>query len=291
MNEKKKLKITLIIVAIFALIAVLVLFLNKNEGTNENELIKLSYDNFKEINRDSEIFTIQNIINDYYLKISKKKSSEIIDSLNSKFVQNNDINVENVIEKLNSNYQDISFYINEVYGFNQNNYSYYIINGFLFNYIISTEEIIYEKDIVYFIILNKNENTYSIYPLKGINYWETFVNNYESKNEILKSKYKSYNVSEENKIKMYINIFLNFLYLDNERAYSMLDKNTREYFGSKENFKANVDVIYNRISPTIFSYSKEEKNDQIVYKIKDNNQNNITITESMIMKYTISLNF
>ena len=68
----------------------------------------------------------------------------------------------------------------------------------------------------------------------------------------------------------------------------MLDENTKNNYQSYSDFESNTFSIYESLSSRIFSYAKEEDGDVIIYKIKDNKQNDITIYEYGIMNYQIA---
>ena len=95
------------------------------------------------------------------------------------------------------------------------------------------------------------------------------------------------NISEKNKLVLYINEFLNLLFLDSEKAFSMLDDNTKSKYLGYEDFYNQIDYIYEILSTNIFSYTTDDTYNYKVYKIQDNNQRNISISEYRTMNYKI----
>ncbi len=85
-----------------------------------------------------------------------------------------------------------------------------------------------------------------------------------------------------------MNEFLNLLVYDNAKAYNLLQDETKKEYGSEFEFKAQMVDIYSRFSSKIFSYSKKEDGDKIIYNVKDDKQNSILITEYGIMNYKIA---
>ena len=80
---------------------------------------------------------------------------------------------------------------------------------------------------------------------------------------------------------------MNLLILDNERAYNMLDDETKNKYYSYDYFYTQRYDIYNNFSANIFAISKTENEENIIYSIKDSNQRTIKITEFRIMDYKI----
>ena len=79
------------------------------------------------------------------------------------------------------------------------------------------------------------------------------------------------------------------MFVDVNKAYDLLDDSSKEYFGSAENLSLYLLNISQNLSPVIFSYSKTEDDESIIYNIIDNNLNNITIYEYNVMNYAIDL--
>lgn len=290
MNEKKKLKIVLVILGIFILMAVILIVVTRDNATSK-EQEKISYSDFNPIVDDSEFFTVQAIVNDFYSHVidKEKNTAEI---LNPIYRKENSINNDNIFTKLNISYMDATFLANNISYYRNGNIVYYLVNGFITDFNIITEKYSYENNIQFFIIANTNKHKYSIYPMIKDTNESNFISAYDIGNdEVLNGSYQDESVTTNGKLKTYISVFLNLIYLDNERAYNMLDNNTKEYFGTKEKFRESTDIISEKISPTIFSYSKQDDGIGTIYEIIDNKQQHIIIKESKIMDYTIGLDF
>lgn len=295
MKEKKKLIVSLIIIVVIGILTVLLVFALKRdeEEVNNpgNNSVDVGYENY-ELLRDSNVaFTLQSIINEYYGVLKSEDSSDIIAILDDNYETNKNINKSNVLNVVNNNFYEVQYIIKMVHYFKNDQVIYYLVEGYSLNQ--NYDDVIdYSDNVNYFVTLNISEKTYVIYPLDNDVDLNVFVNNYNyTKDSAMVNKYRDSNISDENKLKLYINNFLNLMYFDTAASYEMLGKQTQKYFGSVTEFASNIDYIYDLVSTSIFSYALK-KNDSInTYYIKDDNQNSITIVENGAMNYTIDIEF
>lgn len=282
MSEIKKLYIGLGIILCVGLVSfALVLLLNHNsdnQNVNENNLNNnVKYDNFSLLQESDIAFTLQKIINNYYELLINNKKEEVIKILDSNYQKND----------LNSNYNNVQYIPEKIYNYSVNNLEYYIIEGYLIDRPVLDGKPTYNKDINYFATLDYSNKKVSLYPLENIDI-EDFIKSYNFKDKKdLSYTFLNVTISEKNKLKIYINNFLNLLYYDVDKAYSMLGDKTKKYYGTKNDFKSNIDYIYNNIKSSVFSFFEYQTQNEITYNIKDDNQNSITIHEMGAMYYSI----
>ncbi len=287
MKDKKKLVIGLIILAIISLLTLLLLYVFKSN--KELEPIEISSNSFKEVTSDDEYFTLQNIINKYFDIIESGNTKDIMSVLDDKYVSSNNIVSSNAINILNIPDGDTSFVLSYAYCSNNNINQYCVLNGYSTS-VTMDDSISYTESLSFFATINKSSHTFKIYPLANWDDWTNFVNKYDYKQAIsLKATYDDSNIPLENKLKMYINEYMNLLYLNPEKAYDMLGEKSKRVYDTFDKFKSDIEYIYNNLSPTVFSYSTELKNSKNYYYILDNSQKPIEIIETRPMNYTLNI--
>lgn len=285
MEKKGQIKIIVIVLLILIITSVLAIFISmKNRDNNENVIDNMVVEN-KEIKRlDNDIvFTLQDIINDYYETISQSNYEKLYNLLDEDYLKENNINKQNISTIIMDKYGDASFFVNKVLCNNDRIIRYYFINGYLLNF----DTNIYEKNINFIVIVKNGK--YVINPI-GNNDIDIYSKNYSLINKNIKdtNSFKIKNISDKSKMITYIALFLNMLDVDSLKAYNMLDEKTKEKYGSYEIFLSLKNTIYNEITPTVFAYSVEKDENQIFYYLKDNKQKSIGIIEYYPMDFVIN---
>lgn len=285
MKEKKKLKLVIVIIAVIIILPIfLLLILHKDETelkNNENNMYfsDISFADFSLLTDSVVGFSLQNIINEYFEYKNTNNTQKLNEILNSKYQK--DLNNSNNIETV--------YFTDKIYQYSYKNYEYYFLDGYITEQSLMDDKIAYTDDVNFFVIVNKMDSKVSIYPLEN-NDFSNFVLKYKFGEEQLNYPYKSINITGKNMLKLYINNYLSLLFNDQDKAYNMLGNNTKKYFGSKEEFIKQIDFIYNSLTTSIFSYSVEKEDDIVIYRILDDNQNDIIIYENGALSYTIDFN-
>lgn len=293
-KHKKKILILIgVILVLIALIAVLLGLIFKDEKPDEP--IKTPTDKVEEISKEIEILNdsgeflgIQLAINNFYELLKNKEIKELLEVLDIDYINEKNITSNNLYTYFNDDYENVFFIAKEIY-YNPNSpVTFYFINGYLMGVDMFGESDYYESSVNYLIVKNKN-NDYVIRPLDNNLNISDIARNYKLRNKEIDSNHvlTTSDISEENKLTIYINEFMSLLVYDNKRAYELLDDETKKKYVSYEDFLNKSIEIYNSLSSKIFAYSKQEINGKIVYRIKDDKQNNIMIYETSIMNYKI----
>ena len=283
--EKKKIEI-LIIIIILCIFSFIVIFFNKTK--NDKNVVKYD-DNLKEVTINSDYFTVQNIINDYYEILKSNDKLLIYNTLDIEFIKKNSITEENVLDYVDTNYGETSFIATNEYIYKTANLNYYFIKGNLINESGSIEanNQIINENINYLVTVNYKNNKYSIFPLEDDNY-KSFIKTYSFKNDMdLKSSYKDITIRNDVKLSSYINYFLLYLMLKPELAYDLLSDNAKLKYNSVSKLEESKDEIIDKLTPVVFSYTTD--NDS--YIVTDNNLNTIIIKENKIMDYNIDFSY
>ena len=297
MQNKKNVIIVIVILLILVILTVVVLLftnLNKDNITIDYDSSLIESPELKVLeNRDNAFFTVQKIINNYYEIIKSGNKDKLYNILDQSYVIDNGISIDNVYNFISNNYEDTSYIAKDINYIKGNDVTYYLVNGYLLNNIIVTEEVKYYNDINFLVTIDDSKQLYVIYPMDNMDE-NTLINNYQFRNGIKineNNKVENITISEENKLTTYINEFLTLMFVDTNRAYGMLDDDTLDIVGSLDEFETNLMDIYDALSPVIFSYTKKEFDDYILFEIIDNNDNRIKIMEYNTMNYRIGFNF
>lgn len=259
---------------------------NNNETGNENSGLEIGYE-IAELKNEKLFFNIQNTINKYYINLSNKNIEEIYKVLEEDYKKENGITKNNLTNKIYSNYETVNYVVTEIYYNKFSVITYYFVSGYLFNATMMSDSYDYNAK-TNFILITKDDE-YVLKPLEDNIDIKKYAENYNIKDIEINSNEEldKINVTEKNKLTIYINEFLNLLYLDTQRAYNMLDETTKNKYLNYYDFEMQIDSIYNSISSNIFAYSIVENKNNIIYKIKDKSQNTILITEYNVMNYKI----
>ena len=130
-------------------------------------------------------------------------------------------------------------------------------------------------------------------PLNDIKNIEEYAKNYDIKEIEINNntKFRITELEDQDKIINYINTFTDLMFLDVNKAYDMLDEETKEIYSSKNLFTNNINSIYENLFTSFYATSMKENEDNNVYKVQDRNYNTITITEYYPNDYKIGLKF
>lgn len=299
MNKYQK-KVLIIVFAILALISVIAiiwsLFIKNgsqsgqiDNPTNPNNTTNLLKKDISLLEDYNEFFTVSNIINDYYDCLISKNVKDILNLLDDDYKKEMGVQSNNVLNILGSNYHTVTYTPMEIYYNKGSIITYYFVNGYMEDVSLDDESSVYSDNINFLVIVNKQTRKYAITPLKNNINIESYAKNYElEEKELNYNYYKTVNTSLESVLITYLNVFRDLLFLDNERAYQMLDENTKKNYESYQDFSLQKDNIYEYIPSNIFGYSVTENGTQKIYKITDENKNEIIIYEDEIMNFHIS---
>lgn len=297
-NKKQVLIIIGFILAVIALLAILLsIFLPNDKKPSDNPEINNNPLNENTIKKDitkledvNKFFSTQKIINDFYTLLNNRETNKLLKVLDSSYIKSKGITENNLYQNLNSNYEITTYVAKNIYYNPNSSITYYFINGYLINDELMGDNSELYENINYLIIVDEITRNYTINPLDSNIQIESYAKSYsiESKTITNDFRFTSISVTEENKLTTYLSEFLNLLVYDNNKAYNLLETETKKEYQNYNDFKNQMVDIYSRFSSKIFSYSKKEEGNNTIYYIKDDNQNDIIITEKGIMDYSIS---
>ncbi|MBE6155307.1 MAG: hypothetical protein E7164_00950 [Firmicutes bacterium] len=261
-----------------------------SNSTNNSGTTLITLTDVKEYN---DYFTINTLINEYYQSMIDDDKTAILNKLDKSYINQHQITKKNIKNYMERNYEDISFISKYIYVKGINDILYYFVNGEVQNYDFASEMLTEKNEINYLVIVDKTNGTYSITPLISdisiFNYAQEYKissKNIESNNN---NKYQKQNISDQNVAIYYLNYFKNLLYLNTEKAYSMLDSKSKSRYFDYEDFVINLEDIYSSLSTNLLSYSVNGEKGKRKYSIVSTNQKKVLLVEKSIMNFTITL--
>lgn len=292
-HTKKVLTIVIIIILIISLIAIILGLLIKKEDKKKNNYTPPVQENVisKKIdilNDSAKYFEVQSILNEYYISLVNKNISELLKVLDSKWIEENNINGGNLFKFINSNYEIASYTAKTIYYNPNSSVTYYFVNGYLYDTDLLDSKHDFYEDIKYLVIVDAS-NHYVIRPINSKQDIETYAKNYNLEDYQIDNNYKfdASKISDENKISIYLNEFFTLLITKPEKAYLLLDEMTQNRYDGVEDFKNNIADIYAKYTSKIFGFTSKTEDNKTTYYIKDDNQNDIEIYESSVMNFKI----
>ena len=218
-----------------------------------------------------------------------EKSERLYNILDKNFTKSKNINKSNVLEKLQapkekSEYMTLE--INELFG--EINYQVYSIKGFF-----KTSEIDNDIKYNYFkIMIDNNNNTYSIYPIEtnediDLSNIEMSLDNVEQIEKNENNKFNIIITNTKDIIKDYI-MYYKYMQLHYpEKAYKLLDNEYRtNTYRDLEEYKSSIKNT-EEYNIEIERYSMSDYEDYTQYTVVDNHDNHYIIKERRIMKFSI----
>lgn len=213
------------------------------------------------------------------------KNQFILNLLDTNYIKENQIKINNIEKYTNNITNNYGFSVNKMYEINDERIKEYVVY-------INLEEV---KNLCFLIILDTQNNTYMIRPLK---YIENDILKKEDVYEKIESIEKNSNngfqynrVTDEEMAKKYFYDFKNKLYNKSEYIYEKLDENYRnQRFKNMENYLQYLENNREEFSKiNITKFLKNEKEDYEEYICKDQFDNIYIFKVNAVMDYKIQL--
>ena len=122
----KKIKNLIAILIIMFIICIVVIISIESKHNTENEVVDEAYDEIykekyenkleiKKVTSRSDFVSIENCISSFLGALSNKNNQYVYSLLDTKYINNNDININNVLEKVRINNDTPGFVAEEIY--------------------------------------------------------------------------------------------------------------------------------------------------------------------------------
>lgn len=250
--------------------------------------IKSNYDKLQYVTEYNVFFSSVNYVNKYLNYIASGDKESIYNVLDDKYIEKNDINENNVLDKID-NYSFDTFLNADNMKYVQigNNFIYYIEGKIYKNTYYGKELIDNSFSIV--LISDFSNMSYSIYPINDSNY-KKIINGIKKVN-VKNNKYNSIEgstlISKEQVCVIYLADFMDRINDNIENSYELLSDDMKEKYTTSDSYIKYINDNKSLLSYTADRCKLEEIDDKRVYTVVDSNQNTYKFTEDIIMNYEV----
>lgn len=303
--EKKIFKIMIIIIILVILLVLIMFSMNKyvfhrNEKKLEKNVEVKASGEINEVKDIETYLTVSDCVNNYLLYVSENDNKSIFELLNKSYTKENNINEDNVLNKIDKINEKVEFNIKNIYELDIDvSIKIYFIYGYLIN-----EQDKYED---YNVVLNidYSNNTFSIAP-----YGKIYVEyiNYQSNNVSIKKQenlkklvdnidigdvnlIQRININDESISEFYFKQYVQKLLYNSQEAYLYLDQSySQKRFGDFEEFQQYIIENNSYIKNGILNkYKVNNYGDYDEYICLDNYGNYYIFKVTSPMSYTVML--
>lgn len=278
--KKDDIKTLIVVIIVCAICIGLVLIFNNKKTNNTLEL--------EDVTEYSTFFSVANYVNSFLNNLSNNDSIAIYSMLYNDYIIENNINENNVLDKL-QNYEAnsmISLKVKNMKSVNiNNNYIYYIEGQILKNTFDSMKVI--DNNFKILLLTDYKNITSSIYPLNNEDYQKIISkikdiniekNNY---NEIKKSGL----ITNEQICVLYLSDYVNLMTSDIDKAYELLSNSMKEKFPDINSYQTYINNNIDKITTEADKCHAEENKK---YTVIDKNNNTYMFNTSSVMNYKVS---
>lgn len=288
--SKSEVKVAIGLLGMFVVILVLILLFGNLNLKNNVNVNNFNYKEDMSVIQDYDrFFFAKDNINKYLSYISRQDSEAVYDLSDEYYLKNNDIDVNNILSKLQLNGDDLSFYCKKVYEKNVNgNYIYYVVGDVIQNKMDFKETVKENYSIV--LLVDYSNFTISFIPISSDDEVNKILYEKQSIN-ILKNLYnemvKIGNISINTVCSLYYTMFLDSTFEDIDYSYSLLSSEMKSNFIDINEYN---NFILDRRSK--FSYSIEKcgvdtSKENNEFHLYDKNGNYFILNEYSIMTYDV----
>lgn len=261
---------------LFGFILIIVLLFTNRKVDN--------YSNLKIVNDYTLYFSAVENTDNFVKALSSQEKMNIYYLLDSNYIKKKRVNKSNVLDKVGEYEKDLSFVGDKVYYIEKENNYIYLVKGNLIN----EEQEVVVKNYKVGLVIDFDSLLVSFYPLEkeeDIDYITNIKIGTNSYNSLVPTKA----ISTENMCKLYYGYFIELVNNDINGLYNIMDDSIKNNY-SIESFSAIVKNRYNNYEYNLNKCDIEESENERLFKIFDNKNNEIKIYEKGVMNYKINLN-
>ncbi len=294
-DNKGKLIVVGIILIILVFTILIVDFVRKrpNEPIDEvpEQPVETKFNTeISQLQEESTMWGLQDAINNYYNLLVLYDNDQVYRLLEESYIADNNLTSDNAAIKLNHDYENPQYVIEEGYYNKDSDVTYYFIKGYVIFSPFEGGEITYYDNITFLVIVDSKSH-YVIKPLTEIADLEAYAKAYDLQEKTFEGTnlFKKQDTNVKNKIKIYLDNFKTLLSVDSRKAYAMLDENTLKNYQTYESFQFDIGDINAFLFTDYETMQQVQKGDSIIYTVQKYNFDTITITEQSPMNYKIGL--
>lgn len=279
----KKDDIKTLVVVILVCIIPLAIVLILNIKSNSDKLVHVNeYNNF---------FSVTNYINEYINNTSSENPSEIIELLDKTYILDNNIDYNNIFEKIDVYPIGSSISINNMeYVEIKENYIYYVVGEVYQNNFDGRIDIGEFKCIIQ---VDFKTLSFSVYPLKKENYKNIIdkIKNINIENNNYNKISNSDGITKEQICALYLSDYLDKIDNNLDTSYNLLSDKMKKQkeFSTLDSYKNYINNNINKMSTSADKCLMEKIKDNRVYSVIDKNENMFIFDEEYIMNYKVDI--
>lgn len=279
MSKKDDIRTFLVIILVCIICVVIALLVGVKSNVEKLEPVK-DYDVF---------FSNVNNINKYINYISIQDSVRVYGLLDERYIEENDITVNNVLDKVQNYSNFSSVNVNDMW-FVQvgKNYIYYI-EGNVYENKINGNSLVVDDDFSIIIIYDDDNSSYSLYPVDDNDYIK--IINGIKRIRIDKNEYNSLiqieSIDKEQICVTYLSAFYNKLTSDINGTYGILGDDMIKQYLDISIFTNFIRKNIGKLSPVADKCKLDEYDENRVYTVIDSNGNKYVFTENHVMNYKV----
>ena len=238
----------------------------------------------------SDFFTINTLINDYFQNIVDKEPGKVVNVIDLDYQKNHDVTDEQLY-KINGT--GITYISTSMYYKGINNQYFYFVEGNKQIYSDVMDTLFEEGNIRFMVKVDKDKRIYSITPLDISTSLYLYANTYKMDvfelNKNVDNELKYISKTDEDIIKYYLNYYKELLYLNTEKAYTMLSDETKVIYPNLEVFTNNISDIYTSITTRLLGYEAKGEPGKRYYYTLNNKNIRIIMEENSIMDFIVTI--
>jgi len=250
--------------------------------------LKSNFDKLSPVSEYGVFFSEVKYINNYLNYISNNDKEGVFNLLNVKYIEENNINYDNVLEYVDNYSGSCSVKVTDMnYVKLKSNITLYYVKGKVYKNDFEGEILVDDNFSV--VLINDFDNlSFSIYPVSD-NY-KKIINNMKNVKIAVNDYNKITNtelISKEQMCVIYFSDFINKLLFDYEKSYNLLSNNMKNNYTTVDSYVNYVNNNGDLFSTTADKCKLEQNDDKRVYTVIDSNENTYVFTEEYIMNYKV----
>lgn len=279
--NKDDIRTLIVVLSVCIICTALILILN----------IKSNSDKLTHVNEYNSFFSTSSYINKYINYTSNENKEAILSLLDNNYIVNNNINEDNLFEKVDKYPIGTSISVNNMeYVKVKGNYIYYV-DGTIFQSAFDGRNEIGKLKCI--IQIDFNNLSVSIYPIKEENY-KKIIDKIKKIN-IQSNTYNKIsnpnNVTKEQICALYLSDYIDIIDTNIDKSYELLSDDIKKdtNFKTLQSYKTYINNIRSKISSEADKCLLEEIKDKRVYSVIDTRGNKFVFNEEYIMNYKVDL--
>lgn len=279
--KKDDIKTLVVVILVCIIPLAIVLILN----------IKSNSDKLAHVNEYNNFFSVTNYINKYINNTSSENPSDIIGLLDKTYMLDNNIDYNNIFEKIDVYPIGSSISINNMeYVEVKENYIYYVVGEVYQNNFDGRIDIGEFKCIIQ---IDFKTLSFSVYPLKKEKYKNIIdkIKNINIENNNYNKISNSDGITKEQICALYLFDYLDKINNNLDTSYSLLSDKMKKQkeFSTLDSYKNYINNNINKMSTSADKCFMEKIKDNRVYSVIDKNENKFVFNEESIMNYKVDI--